>query len=225
MRSGLFRGLIAVFAVLGLVAPTSPARPQGNPDPIGNLKKTSTFDRAQKVNVGKSSKGKVVCFIEDEGSDSTLYIGMSDGGPFIRLEAPEVGLPNPSNFDPALPLVESPTPKPPVRFFAGKDVTKVVNGDEKATGEYAPLQGDGVYYSDAVNYTPLRNTKYGYGFVVIPKGDAKSFFDVIVRAAAAQGLIVVQSVAEPKNLDGAAISDFKTSTISALLACAKKHIR
>jgi len=218
MRSGFCRGLISVFAVLSLLAATSPARPQGNVDPIRNLKKTSTFDRAQKVNVGKSSKGKVVCFIEYEGSDSTLYVGISLDGAFIRVESSGPDrLPNESNFNPTLPLVTRTTPTPPVRIFAAKGLTKVVDGDLKSTGDYAPLQ----IYDGAVTYIPNIKTVYGDGFVVVSKGDAKSFFDMVVRAH--NEYIVIQSVSEPKNLDGVGISDFKASTMSALLACAKKY--
>lgn len=208
---------LAISVVLGTVMADSPAPSQGRDDPIGKLKKTSTFDRAQRVNVGKSNKGKLACFLEDEGSDSTLYIGISPEGAFIRVESGPDRLANESNFNPTLPLVTRTNPKPPLRIFAAKGLTKVVDGDVKLTGEYAPIQ----IYDGAVNYVPNIDTVYGDGFVVVSKGDAKSFFEMVVRAH--DEYIVVQSVSEPKNLDGVGIHGFNASTISALLSCAKKY--
>jgi hypothetical protein len=209
---------LAISIVLGSMAAAGPALSQGGADPIGELKKTSTFDRAQGVNVGKSSKGKLVCFYRQEGSDSNVDIGISADGAFIRVESDEDRLPNESNFNPALPLVTRTNPKPPVRIFAAKEVTKLVDGDVKSTGEYEPLQ----VYGGTVDYVPNIKTIYGDGFVLVAKGDAKSFLEMVVRAHG--GYIVVQSVSEPKNLDGMGIYGFKASTISALLSCAKKHI-
>ncbi len=211
MRRKWFRPYLAISVVLGSVMAASPARPQGGVDPIGELKKTSTFDRAQRIDVGKSSKGKVVCFTEDyDAGDAELYVGMSADGAFIRAE-----------FGRSLPKV--PLPKPPLRIFAGKDGTKLVDGDMKSTGEYAPLQGGAVIYSGAVDYVPLLDTKYGGGFVLVAKGEAKSFLEMVARARGE--FIVVQSISEPKDVDAAAIYRFKASTISALLSCAKKHIQ
>jgi hypothetical protein len=197
---------------------TSLAQSQGVGDPIGRLTKTSTFDRAQHVNVGKSTKGNVVCFFEEEGDTNTLYIGISAYGAFIRDESSDT-LTNPSNFNPALPLVTRTNPKPPVRVFAAKGLTKLVDGDEKSTGEYEPLQ----MYNGPVDYVPNIDSVYGGGFILVTKGDAKSFFEMIVNAR--REFIVVQSISEPKNLDGTAVSDnFKMSTVAALLSCAKKYI-
>ncbi len=176
-------------------------------DPIGDLRKISTFDRAQHVDVGKSSRGKLVCFFREEGSSHTLDIGMSVDGAFVRLNGGEL-------------LPAESIPKPPLRVFAGKDLTKLVDGDLKSTGEYEPIQ----IYDGAVDYVPNIATVYGTGFVVVAKGDAKSFLEIVVRAGPT-AFIVVQSVSEPKNVDVAAIYDFKASTIPALLACAKKHIQ
>jgi hypothetical protein len=202
---------LAISVVLGSVMAASPALSQGGVDPIGKLKKTATFDRAQRVDVGKSSKGNVVCFTEDyDAGDAEFYVGMSADGAFIRAE-----------FGRALPKV--PLPKPPLRIFAGKGLTKLIDGDEKYTGEYAPLQGGAVIYSGAVDYVPLLDTIYGEGYVLVIKGDAKSFLETVARAR--EEFIVVQSISEPKDVDASAIYRFKASTISALLACAKKHIQ
>jgi hypothetical protein len=214
-----FHPYLVISVVLGSVVATSPAQVQGSVDPIGELKKTSTFDRVQGVNVGKSSKGKVVCFFEEEGSTEILSIGISTDGAFIRVESDPDRLPNESNTNTALPLWSRTNPKPPVRIFAGKQVTKLVDGHEKYTDDYEPLQ----IYGGAVDYVPNIKTIYGDGFVLLAKGDAKSFFEMVVRAG--REYIVVQSVSEPKNLDGVVGAyRFKASTISALLSCAKKHI-
>ena len=47
---------VAFFATTAI----GPAWSQGGADPIGELKKTSSFDRAQHVDVAKSAKGKPV---------------------------------------------------------------------------------------------------------------------------------------------------------------------
>jgi hypothetical protein len=212
-----FHAYLAISVVLGSVMAASPARSQGGGDPIGNLTKTSIFDRAQRVIVGKSSKGKLACFIEQEGSTATLYIGISPDGAFIRVESGPDRLPNESNFNPALPLVTRTNPKSPVRIFAAKGLTKAVDGDVKLTGEYAQIQS----YDGAVIYVPNIDTVYGDGFIVVAKDDTKSFFEMVVRAH--DEFIVVQSVSEPKDLDGMGIYGFKASTMSALLACAKRY--
>ena len=218
MRKRWFHPYLAIPVVLGSVMAAGPALPQGGVDPIGELKKTATFDRAQRVDVGKSSKGKVVCFYRQEESDSNMDIGIRADGAFIRVESDEDRLPNESNFNPALPLVTRTNPKPPVRIFSAKGLTKLVDGDVKSTGEYGQLQ----IYGGAVDYVPKIKTIYGDGFVLLAKGDAKSFLELVVRAHGEY--IVVQSVSEPKNLDGMGMGDgFKESTISALLSCAKKY--
>lgn len=202
-----FHPYLAIPVVLGSMMAAGPALSQGGVDPIGELKKTATFDRAQRVDVGKSSKGKVVCFTEDyDAGDAELYIGISADGAFIRVEF-------------GREMDGPPIPKSPVRVFAGKGLTKVVADDVKYTGEYAPIQ----IYGGAVDYVPLTNTKYGEGFVLIAKDDAKSFFEVVVRAGPRE-FIVVQSIAESKEIDAAAIYRFNANTVAALLACAKKHI-
>jgi hypothetical protein len=209
--------VIASFA-LSMTA-INPAWSQAGADPIGELKKTSTFDRARHVDIAKSSKGKPVCYFREEGSSHRLDIGLSADGAFIRVESGEGPLANESNFNPELPLVTRTNPKPPLRIFAAKGLTKVINGDVKSTGEYEPLQ----FYGGAVDYVPNIDTVFGEGFVLVTKGDTKSFLEMVTRARGE--FIVVQSVAEPKNFDGVAIYGFKASTLAALLACAKKHIQ
>jgi hypothetical protein len=199
---------LVIAVVLASVAASGSARSQAGADPIGELKKTSTFDRAQHVDIGKSAKGKPVCFFREEGSSHKLDIGMSSDGAFVRLATGDG------------PLDVESIPQPPVRAFAGKDLTKLVDGDLKSTGEYEPTQ----IYDGAVDYVPNIVTSYGAGFVVVAKGDVKAFFDVIVRAGP-RDFFVVQSVSAPKNLDVVAIYNFEASTIPALLACAKKQIQ
>lgn len=77
-------GLVIASFALSMTA-ISPAWPQGGSDPIGELKKTSTFDRAQHVDVAKSAKGKPVCYFREEGSSHTLDIGIGAAGAFIRV--------------------------------------------------------------------------------------------------------------------------------------------
>ena len=110
-------------------------------------------------------------------------------------------------------------PKPPLKVFAGKELTKLVDGDLKATGEYDSFQ----VYGGAVDYVPNVKTGYGGGFVVVAKGDARAFLDMVARAR--QEFVVVQASAEPKNVDVIAIYKFNAGTVSALLACAKKHVQ
>jgi hypothetical protein len=190
------------------LGPCKTMRPsQAGGDPIGELKKTSTFDRAQRVDVGTSRKGKPVCFFREEGSSHTLSIGIGAVGAFIRVASGDG------------PLAAESIPKPPLQVFAGMEITKLVDGDLKSTGEYMPIE----IYEGATDYVPNLDTEYGGGFVVIGKGDAKSFFDMV--ASARKQFVVVQSTAEPKNVDVIAIYDFKASAIPPLLACAKKQIQ
>jgi hypothetical protein len=199
------RLVIASFALSMTVI--TPAWPQGGADPIGELKKASTFDRAQHVDVAKPAKGKPVCYFREEGSSHTLEIGIGAAGAFIRVASGDG------------PLDAGSIPKPPLKVFAGKELTKLVGGDLKSTGEYESFQT----YAGAFDYVPNVKTVFGGGFVVIAKGDAKAFLDMVARAR--REFVVVQSGAEPKNVDVIAIYDFNTSAVSALLACAKKHVQ
>lgn len=135
-----------------------------------------------------------------------LDIGISAEGAFLRVQSGDG------------PLGAESIPKPPLRIFAGKDVTKVVDGDVKATGEYERFQT----YAGAIEYVPNLVTPYGAGFVVVSKGDTQSFLEMVVRARGE--FVVIQSTLEPKNVDVIAIYHFQKSTMTALLSCAKKHI-
>jgi hypothetical protein len=207
MRKRWFPPYLAISVVLGSFVATSPAQTQGRGDPIGDLIKTSTFNSAQRVNLGKSSTGKLACFFREEGSSHKTDIGVSADGAFVRVEHGDGPLPTES------------IPKPPLRVFAGKGLTKLIDGDVKATGEYEQLQ----IYAGAVDYVANLDTKYGNGFVLVSKGDAKSFFEMMARARGE--FVVAQSIAEPKNVDVIAIYAFNASTTSALLSCAKKNIQ
>jgi hypothetical protein len=207
MSKRWFHPCLAISVVLGAAAAICPAQSQGRGDLIGNLVKTSTFSSAERVDVGKSSNGQVACFFREAGDSHKLDIGMSANGAFIRVEREEESLPAAS------------TPRPPLQIFAGKGLTKLIGGNEKFTGEYAQLQ----MYGGAVDYVPNLKTKLGDGFILVTKGDAKSFLEMAARARGE--FIVVQSVSEIKKLDVVAIYHFKASAISALLSCAKKHIQ
>jgi hypothetical protein len=196
----------ALSVVLGSAVATGPVQSQGR-DPIGSLSKTSTFNSAQHISLGKSRNGKPVCFFREEGSSHRLDIGMTADGAFIRVEHGD-GL-----------LAAGSIAKPPLKVFAGKELTKLVDGDLKSTGEYEQFQ----IYGGAVDYAPNLSTEMGNGFAVIAKGDAKSFFEMVARARGE--FVVVQSVSEPRNVDVIAIYKFNASAIPALLSCAQKHAR
>lgn len=207
MRKNEIRFCLVIAIVVGSMTAVRPAWPQGGSDPIGELKKTSTFDRAQHVDVAKAAKGTPVCYFREEGSSHTLDIGIGAAGAFIRVASGDG------------PLDTGSIPKPPLKVFAGKELTRLVGGDLKSTGEYEAFQ----VYDGAIDYVPNLKTGYGGGFVVVAKGDAKSFLELVVRAR--REFIVVQSKAEPKNVDVIAIYKFNASAASALLACAKKHVQ
>ena len=142
--------------------------------------------------------GKIACYLREEGSSHSLDIGMTADGAFIRLET----------FD-----SRETTPKPPLRVFAGKQIAK----GEYATNEFAVLQA---YDGPFEFYVP----KPSQGdFVVVAKDDAKAFFEMVAQAK--MEFVVVQSVADRKNVDIVAIYKFKTSAIPALLSCAKERIQ
>lgn len=188
-------------------ATPGPLKSESRGDPIGNVTKTSTFDRAQRVDVGKSGQGKPVCYYREEGSSHMLDIGLSAEGAFIRVAYGDG------------PLAPEAIPTPPLRLFAGKAVTKVVDGDEKSTGEYEPL----LIYGGSIDYVPNLTTDFGGGFVVVGKGDPVSLLEMVARGRGE--FAVVQAVSEPSKLDVVAIYDFRAKSIPALLACAKKHVR
>jgi hypothetical protein len=142
--------------------------------------------------------GKIACYFREEGSSHSLDIGTTADGAFIRLET----------FD-----SRETTPTPPLRVFAGKQMAK----GEYATNEFAVLQA---YDATFEFYVP----KPSQGdFVVVAKGDAKSFFEMVARAR--MEFVVVQSVADRKNVNIVAIYKFKTAAIPALLSCAKERIQ
>jgi hypothetical protein len=184
---------IVAFAALAPGAAFSQARG----DPIGPLTRLATFDRAQAVNVGKTKAGKTACYFREEGSSHSLDIGITADGAFIRLET----------FD-----SRETTPAPPLRVFAGKQIAK----GEYATNEFAVLQA---YDGPFEYYVPKPNQG---DFVVVAKGDAKAFFEMVTRAK--MEFVVVQSVADRKNVDIVAIYKFNTAAIPALLSCAKERI-
>jgi hypothetical protein len=167
-------------------------------DPIGAITRTAVFDRAQKINVGKTAGGQTACYFREEGSSHSLDIGMTADGAFVRLEAPEE---------------RETTPRPPLRLFAGK------RGERGGyvTDEFTVLQP----YKGRIEFYASQPDRSD--FVVIAKADPQAFFEMVARAR--NEFVVVQSVTDPKNVNMVAIYDFKTSNIPALLACAKARIQ
>ncbi len=163
-------------------------------DPIGALKQVAVFDRAQRVNVGKTAAGATACYFREQGSSHTLDIGMTAEGAFIRLETGDS---------------REATPSPPLRVFAGKQIAK----GEYATNEFAVLQA---YNGEMEFYTPKPDRG---DFVVVAKGDPKAFFEMVARAKGE--FVVVQSVEQPATVDIVAIYNFNPAAIPALLSCAK----
>jgi hypothetical protein len=193
--------------LLLLLAAAAPARAEGGRDPIGELHKTATFPGAQRIHVGKSNSGVQACFFREEGSSHRLDIGVRADGAFLRVESGDG------------PLPAEMIPKPPLRVFAGKDATNIIDDGVKSTGQYEPLRA----YDDAVDYAPNIDSRMGGGFVLLVKGDPKTFLDLVARARGE--FIVVQSASRPKDVDVVAIYDFTASAARSLLDCAKQRLR
>jgi hypothetical protein len=177
---------------------TCAALSQDRRDPIGALARTSTFDRAQRVDVGRTKAGKIACYFREEGSSHSLDIGITTDGAFMRLETGDS---------------REATPAPPLRVFAGKQMAK----GEYASNEFAILQE----YRGAIEYyTPQPERG---DFVLIARGPAKAFLDMVARARTE--FVVVQSVTDKKLMDLVAIYKFKAPTVPALLSCAEARVR
>jgi hypothetical protein len=172
------------------------------PDPVGPLTKVQTFDRAHKINVGRTQSGKTVCYFREEGSSHSLDIGVSTEGAYMRLET----------FD-----EREMTPPPPLRIFAGKEITRRQGNDEFSTAEFTVLQA----YAGPFDYY-IPNPQQD-GFAVIAKGDAKAFLDMV--ASANGQFVVVQSGADAKLVNYTSIYSFKSAAIPPLLVCAKDRVK
>lgn len=188
-------------------AVSAPARPQRRSDPIGSVTRTSTFDRARGIHVGKSIKGTPVCFFREEGSSHKLDIGIGSDGAFIRVEHGDG------------PLPPEAVPTSPLQLFAGKAMTKLVDGDEKQTGEYKPLR----IFGGSIDYISNLVTGFGSGFVVVSQGDPEAFLEIV--ALARGEFMVVQSASDPNKTDVVAVYKFTTKSVPTLSACARKHVR
>src|SRR5664279_140815 len=180
---------------------TGTANSQVRGDPIGALTKVSTFDRAQRVDIGRTKAGKAACYFREEGSSHSLDIGMTGDGAFIRLETGDS---------------RETTPTPPFRVFSGKQISKRVGKDEYATDEYEIFQE----YNGVVEYY-IPKPDQG-DFVLVAKGDAKAFLEMVARARTE--FVVVQSAADKKKVDIVAIYKFTAASIPALLSCAKSRL-
>lgn len=200
MAQSIQRLLFAIMAFAALAASTALA--QQRADPIGPLSKIQTVDRAQKINLGKTKSGKLACYFREEGSSHSLDIGIAADGAYIRLETGDS---------------REKTPAAPLRVFAGKEISKRVGADEFATGEFTVLQA---YDGKFSYYVPKPEQD---DFSVVAEGDARAFLDMVARANTQ--FVVVQSVADPKNVNYVAIYNFKAATIPALLACAKDRVK
>jgi hypothetical protein len=190
-----YRFSFAILLFASLAASTAFSQQRG--DPIGPLTKIATSDRAQKVEVGKTRTGKIVCYYREQGSSHTLDIGMTGDGAFIRLETGDS---------------REMTPLPPLRIFAGKQMAR----GEYATDEFAVLRD----YAGSVDFYVPKPSRGD--FVIVAKGDATAFFEMVARAR--DNFVVVQSAADPKSTDVVAIYNFNTGIIPALLSCAKANI-
>jgi len=190
-----------VLLVIAAAAFGSAALAQ-TPDPVGPLTRVQTFDRAQKINVGRTQSGKTVCYFREEGSSHSLDIGVSVDGAYMRLET----------FDD-----REMTPSPPLRVFAGKEITRRQGNDEFSTGEFSVLQA----YSGPFDYY-IPNPQQD-GFAVIAKGDAQAFLNMV--ASANGQFVVVQSGADPKVVNYTSIYSFKSAAIAPLLACARERVK
>ena len=102
-------------------------------------------------------------------------------------------------------------------MFAGKEISKRVGADEFSTGEFTALQA---YDGKFDYYIPKPEQD---DFTVVARGDAKTFLEMVARANTQ--FVVVQSVADPKNVNYVAIYNFKAAAIPALLACAKDRVK
>jgi hypothetical protein len=192
MLSGKTALVVLIAAALTAAAAAQDA------DPIGPLTRGAVFDRAQKINVGKTVDGQAVCYFREEGSSHSLDIGMIADGAFIRLES----------FDP-----RETTPRPPLRVFAGKQGERA----GKVTDEFAVLQP---YKGRVEFYVPKPDRS---DFAVVAKADPQAFFEMVARAR--NEFVVVQSATDPKNVNIVAIYHFTASNIPALLACAKARLQ
>jgi hypothetical protein len=195
---GLIRHCCSLVMLLSAALAAGAAVSQQRGDPIGPLTRVATFDRAQQVNVGKMRSGKTACYVREEGSSHRLDIGMSADGAFIRLETGDS---------------RETTPTAPLRLFAGKQIAR----GQYVTNEFIVLQA----YDGAFDYS-IPKPEQG-DFVVLAKGDAKAFFEMVARAR--KEFVVVQSAADRTSTDIVAIYKFSTAAIPALLACAKERIQ
>jgi hypothetical protein len=194
------RVVVLAIAFASLTAGAAVAQQRG--DPIGELTKIATFDRAHHIDVGRTTAGKTACYFREEGSSHFLDIGLTADSAFIRLQAGEP---------------RETTPVPPLVLFAGKQSTKRVGKDEYATDEYEILQA---YNGGFDYYIPNPDTD---DFVVIAKGDATPFFEMVAHAR--KEFIVVQAAADKKKVNIVAVYNFTTAAIPALLSCAKARAR
>jgi hypothetical protein len=149
---------ISIATALLISCGFAAAQTQG--DPIGALTKTATFDRAHKIDVGRSSSGVTACYFREEGDSHRLDIGVTVDGAFIRLETPED---------------RDATPAGPVRVFAGKQT----DGDGWTTLK--------AYDGEVDFHTPQPPAG---GFTVTAAGDPKAFLQMVAAGAPRDFVVV-----------------------------------
>ena len=167
-------------------------------DPIGALTRTTAFDSARRIYVGRSKTGTLACYFREEGDSHRLDIGIAAQGAFVRLQTPE-----PREL----------TPSPPVQVFAGKEKTRRVGNNEFATGEFTALKS---YNGDVEFFVPKPTTG---DFTVIAKSDPAAFLAMV--AGAKTQFVVVRSIADPKAANIVAVYGFDAAMIPVILSCAR----
>ncbi len=188
-------GSLALVAAVSLAANAAQAQQRG--DPIGALTRIETFNRAQHIDVGRTAAGKLACYFREEGSSHRLDVGVTAEGAFLRLQAGE-----PREM----------TPRPPLRVFAGKQVTR----GGRVTDDYTVLQA---YEKNAAFYVPRPDQT---DFVLVAQYDAAGFLEMVARAR--NEFVVVQSLADPKQVNIVAIYKFNANAIPALLSCLQARV-
>jgi len=192
-----FRWRHAPVAVALACVPACAAIAQERGDPIGPIAREALFDRAQRVNIGRTKSGKRVCYYREQGSSHSLDIGLGADAAFIRLETGDS---------------RDATPRAPLRVFAGQRIERA----GYATDQFTVLRA---YPGQAGYYVPKPERG---DFVLVAEGDGRAFLEMVARAR--NEFVVVQSIADPKSVDYVAIYQFNARVIPALLSCAKTRL-
>ncbi|NVN88141.1 MAG: hypothetical protein HXX15_18835 [Rhodopseudomonas sp.] len=142
---------VTCIVVPGALAPAW-TQPATTVDPVGALTKTATFDRARKIEIGRSDRGLTACYFREEGSSHRLDIGITAAGAFIRLEAPDE---------------REATPTAPLRVFAGK---------ETGNGDWLTIRA----FEGDVDYATPRPTTTD--FTLTARSNPQAFLEMVAAA-------------------------------------------